>query len=137
MENHFNFSDAKFLQKIIDCDFLPIDFSHEAHLRFFWINIKLYGIEQSIISIQNQLKNYVESVGATDKYNITLSVAAIKAVYHFKLKSNSENFKDFITEYPQLKNNFKGLMNTHYGIDIYNSGKSKSQYLQPDLLPFD
>jgi hypothetical protein len=137
MENHYNFSDSEFLQKIIDCEFLASDFSHEAHLRLAWINIELYGIDQSIINIQNQLKTYVESLGAKNKYNVTLTVAAIKAVCHFRLKSVSENFKDFLTEYPQLKNNFKGLMNAHYGIDVFNSNKAKRQYLEPDLLPFD
>ncbi|SNZ00353.1 hypothetical protein [Flagellimonas pacifica] len=137
MEKHFELSDFEFEKQFIDCKLSPSNFSHEAHLRLAWININKYGIAKAEKNIQNQLQKYVESVGAKDKYNTTLTLAAIKAVYHFMLKSNSNNFKDFMNEFPQLKNNFKRLMDCHYGFDIYNSDKAKTEFLEPDLLPFD
>lgn len=45
-------------------------------------------------------------------------------------KSNSDNFKEFIIEFPQLNNNFKELMNCHYGFDIYNSEKAKTEFFR-------
>ncbi len=137
MEKHFEFSDAEFEQQFITCALHPANFSHEAHLRLAWININKYGIEQAEQNICSQLQKFVEFVGAKDKYNLTLTIAAIKAVYHFWLKSNADNFKDFITEFPRLKYSFKELMASHYGFDIYNSDKAKTEYLEPDLLPFD
>ena len=137
MEQHFNLSDSDFEKKFISCELIPSDFTHEAHLRLAWININRYGIKQAEKNIQSGLQNFVEFVGAKDKYNLTLTLAAIKAVCHFMLKSKSDNFKDFITEFPRLKNNFKDLMACHYGFDIYNSDKAKSEYLEPDLVPFD
>ena len=137
MENHFDLSDSDFENKFISCELNPSDFTHEAHLRLVWININKYGIKQAEKNIQIGLKNFVEFVGAKDKYNMTLTLAAIKAVYHFMLKSNSDNFKDFITEFPRLKYNFKELMDCHYGFEIYDSKKAKTQFLEPDLLPFD
>lgn len=137
MENHFNLSDTEFEKEFIHCKLNPSDFTHEAHLRLAWININKYGIEQAEKNIQNQLQKFVEFVGAKDKYNMTLTLAAIKAVYHFMLKSNSDNFKDFMTEFPRLKYNFKELMDYHYSFDIYNSKKAKMEFLEPDLVPFD
>tara|TARA_R110002050_G_scaffold223631_2_gene359483 strand:+ start:1005 stop:1418 length:414 start_codon:yes stop_codon:yes gene_type:complete len=137
MENHFKLTDSEFEQKFINCELIPSDFTHEAHLRLAWINIKKYGIAQAELNIQNQLQTFVEFVGAKDKYNITLTLAAIKAVYHFIFKSNSDNFKSFIAEFPRLKYNFKALMDCHYGFDIYNSEKAKTQFLEPDLIRFD
>ncbi len=137
MEKHFDLSDSEFEKEFISCGLNPSDFTHEAHLRLAWINIKKYGIEQAEINIQNGLKKYVEFVGEKNKYNMTLTLAATKAVYHFMLKSKSENFKDFIIEFPRLKNNFKDLMAHHYGFDIYNSNKAKTEFLEPDLIPFD
>src|SRR5690606_25305144 len=112
--------DTEFEKEFISCGLNPSDLTHEAHLRLAWINIKKYGIEQAETNIQTGLKKYVEFVGAKDKYNTTLTLAATKAVYHFILKSKSENFKDFMIEFPRLKNNFKDLMAHHYGFDIYN-----------------
>jgi hypothetical protein len=108
-----------------------------AHLRLAWINIVRYGIEKAEENIQSQLQKFVAHVGAKEKYNTTLTIAATKAVYHFKLKSKSDNFKGFIAEFPRLKTNFKDLMASHYGFDIYHSEKAKTAFLEPDILPFD
>jgi len=137
MENHFKLTDIEFEEKFINCSINPSDFTHEAHLRLAWLNIDKYGIEKAEKNIQSGLKNFVEFVGAKDKYNMTLTLAAIKAVYHFMLKSKSDNFKSFIAEFPRLKNNFKELMAFHYGFDIYTSDRAKKEFLMPDLEPFD
>lgn len=137
MEEHFNLSDSEFEKEFSSCRFNPSYFTHEAHLRLAWININKYGLKIAEENIQDQLRKFVTSVGCSDKYNLTLTLAAIRAVYHFMFKSNSDNFKDFITEFPQLKYSFKELMDCHYGFDIYNSHKAKTEFLEPDLLPFD
>lgn len=137
MEKHFELSDDEFEKQFINCDLRPEIFSHEAHLRLAWLNIKKYGIIKAEINLQGQLQEYVKSVGAANKYNTTLTLAAIKAVNHFMLKSDSDSFQEFILEYPRLKYNFKALMSYHYGFDIYKSESAKQKYLEPDLLPFD
>ncbi len=137
MGKHVALSDSEFENQFLNGELPPSDFTHEAHLRLAWINIKKYGVLQAQINIQSGLLKFVEFVGAKDKYNKTLTVAAIKAVYHFMLKSKSENFKDFIAEFPRLKYNFKDVIACHYGFDIYNSDKAKIEYIAPDLLPFD
>ena len=137
MEKHFSLTDAEFERLFAKCALYPADFSHEAHLRLAWIHITRYGILQAIENIEFQLQNFVEHAGAKDKYNKTLTVAAIRAVYHFVLKSQSDNFADFIAEFPRMKNNFRELMEVHYGIDIFTSEKAKTEFIEPDLVPFD
>ena len=137
MENNVTRSDQEFKEQFKNCELNPSDFTHEAHLRLTWIHINKYGIEKAIETIQIQLKSFVNFVGAENKYNTTLTVAASKAVYHFMLKSKADNFKDFIIEFPRLKYNFKELMACHYGFDIFNSIKAKNEFLEPDLIPFD
>ncbi len=137
MKSHFELSDVEFEQQFINCELDANAFSHEAHLRLAWINIDKYGIEQAEKNLSTQLQKFVEFVGAKDKYNATLTIAAVKAVYHFWQKSTSDNFKDFIVEIPRLKYNFKELMACHYGFDIYNSQQAKIEFLEPDLLVFD
>ncbi len=137
MNKPYPHSDSKFIQQFINCELDPAEFSHEAHLRLAWININRYGVSQAETNIQNQLQNFVQHFGVKDKYNKTLTIAATKAVYHFMLKSKSGNFNAFLLEFPSLKYNFKELMNSHYSFDIYNSDKAKSEFLEPDLIPFD
>tara|TARA_R110002051_G_scaffold107681_1_gene180580 strand:- start:401 stop:814 length:414 start_codon:yes stop_codon:yes gene_type:complete len=137
MEKHFELSDTEFEQQFNSCKLNPEIFSHEAHLRLAWINIEKYGIKKAEKNMQLQLRKFVAFVGAKDKYNLTLTIAATKAIYHFWLKSSSNNFKDFILEFPRLKYDFKELIAYHYGFDIYNSDIAKKVFLEPDLVPFD
>ena len=136
MKDHYQLTDEEFESQFSNCTLYSSIFNHEAHIRLAWIHINRYGIEQALINLDNQLYSYVCSLGAEDKYNKTVTIAAVKAVYHFMQKSNSNNFKDFILEHPRLKTNFKELLDKHYSIDIFNSDIAKSSFLEPNLLPF-
>ena len=137
MQDHYSFSDLEFEEQFAACSFPPEAFSHEAHLRLAWIHIERYGVVQAEKHIVQQLQRYVVHLGAQDKFNMTLTVAAIKAVYHFKTKATSTIFNDFIHEFPRLKTDFKVLMACHYSKDIYRSKTAKKRFLKPDVLPFD
>ncbi|GAA4279384.1 hypothetical protein [Aquimarina mytili] len=140
MENnvsHTKLSDNEFITQFKNCTLNPSIFNHEAHLRLSWILINELGLDSAIKTIQLQLQNFVKSVGATDKYHATLTIAAMKTVHHFMQKSKTENFENFISENQRLKTNFKDLINNHYSIDIFTSEQAKVNFLEPDLLPFE
>jgi len=137
METHADLSDNEFLSQFQECSLPPSLFTHEAHLRLAWLLIHQYGLEEAEERIQKLLKAYVNALGAQDKYNTTLTVAALKAVNHFISRDKFKHFQTFLSAYPRLKTDFKGLMAAHYGFDIYNSPKAKRSFLEPDLLPFD
>ena len=136
MDHHLKLTDAQFLGHFNDCTLPPALFSHEAHLRLAWLNIKQLGAALAITKVQSQIKAYVKAVGATDKYNTTLTIAAVQMVNHFMQRSNAKHFTDFMKEYPQLKADFKRLIKAHYSFDIFNSAQAKTTYLAPDLQPF-
>lgn len=137
MEKHFQLTDTKFEQQLANCSLDPELFSHQAHLRLAWIHIKKYGLDTAIENICGQIRAYAESLGAHKKFNKTVSVAATKAVYHFIQKSKTDNFQDFIQEFPRLQHNFKELIDAHYGIDVFTLEQAKRMFLEPDRLPFD
>ena len=136
MEQHFILTDKEFEDQFADCSFDPSLFSHEAHLRLAWIHISKYGQTKAIENITMQLKNFVRHLGATQKYNETLTVAAIKVVNHFMQKEPLLTFYDFISTYPRLKTNFRNMIEQHYSFDIFNLLKAKEEFLEPDLLEF-
>ena len=137
MENHFQLTDSEFANRFENGSLNPKLFSHEAHIRLAWIHIKNYGLDKAIENVDSQLINYTTGLGAGDKYHKTVTVAAVRSVYHFFLKSESDNFKDFIVEFPRLRDNFKDLLDSHYGFDIFKSEAANKEYFDPDLLPFD
>lgn len=137
METHFELTDTEFKSQFSACTLDPNLFTHEAHLRLAWIHINHYGIDKAIEHVTTQLQRFVESLGAKDKYNMTLTISAIRAVYHFMLTSKTNSFQSFILENPRLKNNFKELLSYHYSTDIFTSEQAKKEYLEPELLPFE
>ena len=137
MENHYEKSDREFEQQFADATLERGLFSHEAHLRLAWIHLDQYGIDRAIENIRMQLQHFVNAQGAKDKYNETVTIAAIRAVHHFMRKSATTNFKDFIAENPRLKFQFRDLLGAHYRTDIFISETAKAKYLEPELLPFD
>lgn len=137
MELHSTLSDNELEIQFETLQLDPAMFSHEAHLRLAWIHIRKYGIERAIDNITSQIKQFANSLGPRDKYNETVTVAAIRAVYHFMLRSTDSNFDDFIRNNPRLKNNFKALLNAHYSTNIFLDSQAKKTYLEPELLPFD
>ncbi|GAB4004037.1 hypothetical protein GCM10028808_00890 [Spirosoma migulaei] len=136
MKSHFELSDELFAEQFKSCRLDPAIFSHEAHLRLAWIHIHQYGVDTAIETICEQLVAFVDALGARDKYNKTLTIAAIRAVNHFMNKSDANNFYDFIQQFPRLNYNFRELISAHYQVDIYKSELAKREYLEPDLLPF-
>ncbi|OSY88299.1 hypothetical protein WH52_05890 [Tenacibaculum holothuriorum] len=136
VDSHYNLSDIEFDKQFSNCVLDPKLFSHEAHLRLGWLNIKNYGLEKGEERIQQQLLNYVEHVGAQDKYNTTVTIVAMRAINHFMKQSKTKSFKDFIAENVRLKTNFKELIAKHYSYDIFITDIGKDKFIEPDVLPF-
>lgn len=137
MDTHFSLTDTAFERQFEDATLDPALFNHEAHLRLAWIHINNYGTDAAIVNITQQLQNYVAKLGAQDKYNHTLTIAAIKAVQHFYNKTTADSFADFISQNTKLKDNFRDLLGSHYSTNIFTSEEAKSRFLEPELLPFD
>ena len=137
MEKHYQHTDEDLLLAMENSTLDPAIFSHEAHLRWGWLLLESNSLDKAIGKACSQLKRYTIQLGASDKYNETVTIAAIRAIHHFRLKSTADNFKDFIVESSRLKTSFKELMDAHYSENIFNSVLAKKQYLKPDKAPFD
>ena len=137
MEKHYQYSDERLVLAMENSALDPGIFSHEAHLRWGWLLLENNKLEEAIRKACHQLKQYTKHLGADDKYNETVTVAAMRAIHHFRLKSNTNNFKDFIAESSRLKTSFKELMDAHYSENIFNSKLARTQYMKPDKAPFD
>ncbi len=137
MQSHFDLTDEAFRQAFQAGSLPPALFTHEAHLRLAWIHLKKTEPTTAIKTIRSQIIAFVEQLGAQDKYHETLTVAAVHIVHHFMSKAQSTAFQAFIQEFPSLKSDFRGLIQSHYSQDIIWSEEAKSTYLPPDLVPFN
>jgi hypothetical protein len=136
MEKHWKLSEEAFEEKFSNCTLRPLWFTHEAHLRLAWIYIQKYGKEVAFEKYRTQLQAFANKYNAEGKYNATVTFASIEIMSHFMEHSDAYDFQDFINEFPQLKTDFKKVLQTHYSGDIFTSKEAKQQVIQPDLVPF-
>ena len=135
--DHYQLGDQEFKSKFEDCSLNPVLFTHEAHLRLAWIHIRDHGVDQAVKNICEQIKMFDQTYGDGTKYHKTVTVAAVKMVNHFIQKSTETNFKDFINNFPRLRENFKDLLGSHYSYDVFSFEKAINEYIEPDIQPYD
>ncbi len=136
IQYHGLLSDDEFISLFESCELDPVLFNHEGHLRLAWIYINHLGLHKAEEKVTSGIQNYVEHLGAKDKYHHTLTIAAVKTVYHFYQKYEGENFFNFIDEFPHLKEDFKSLIDAHYSPELIGSLSAKEQFIKPDLLEY-
>ncbi|MFK7951494.1 MAG: hypothetical protein AB8B73_01510 [Ekhidna sp.] len=136
IKDHTHFSDQEFEQLFETYQLKPGMFSHEAHLRLAYLHIKKYGVAQAEINMCKQIEGFALSLGATDKFNKTVTIASVKVMNQFMKESTSDNFFDFIKEFPKLNTHFKDVLGTYYGFNVFADKRAKKEFLAPDLLPF-
>ena len=136
MERHWKISDQEFEEQFSTCKFRPLWFTHEAHLRLAWIYVTKYDSVVAFKKYSSQLQEFANKYNADGKYNATVTFASIQIMKFYLEKSDAYDFQDFINEFPQLKTNFKQVLQTHYSGDIFTSKEAKQNILQPDLAPF-
>jgi len=115
----------------------PSLFTHEAHLRLAYIYLKNFGEKTAINKCCEGIRQFDRLHGDGTKFHKTLTVASVKAVRHFMQKSRSTTFDGMIAEFPRLKTSFKQLLNQHYAFDLLKNPEAKTEYVAPDLIPFD
>ncbi|WP_420577422.1 hypothetical protein [Ekhidna sp.] len=136
IKDHWQYTDEAFEEIFAGYRLKPSMFSHEAHLRLAYIHIQKYGREQAEMNMCDQIKGFAESLEVYDKFNKTVTIASVKAMDHFMQKAESDNFKDFIKEFPRLLTNFKDILGQHYGFNVFADKRAKKEFVEPDLLPF-
>lgn len=135
-KDHTSLSDKEFESQFENYKLKPSMFSHEAHLRLAYIHIRKYGTLQAEINMCVQIKGFAESLGVMDKFNKTVTIASVKAMDHFMNKAHSDNFPDFIKEFPRLLTDFRGIISQHYDFNVFADKRAKAEFVAPDLLPF-
>ncbi|MBT8234009.1 MAG: hypothetical protein HKO66_03265 [Saprospiraceae bacterium] len=134
--NHTLYSDNEFERAFKSCDLPPDLFTHEAHIRLAWIHLNKYGELDAINNILEDIRRFDNTFGNGNKFHKSITVAAVKTVKHFISKSVWLTFEEFIESNPKLLTSFSDLILYHYSKDAIFSEKAKTEYVEPDLIPF-
>lgn len=127
-------NDSQFIDQFEKCTLNPASFTHKAHLRLAWVHINLHGLEQAIENCCVQISAFATFHGDEQKFNKTITTAAVYAVYHFMKGENT--FEEFLSKNPALLTNLKSLINSHYSFDVFSTSEARRVFLKPDVQAF-
>ena len=132
---HTQLTDAELEEQFANFTLKPRLFSPEAHLRLAYLHISKYGVEQAIQNMCEQIKGYANSLGATMKFNLTVTIVSVRLLHDYMSKSSSTSFVALIDENPEIIKDFKGVIGRHYSYNVFGDKQAKQEFVAPDLAP--
>lgn len=126
-------TDDIFLQQFEQLTLDPEHFCHQGHLRLVWLYLNHYDIGTAINRIGTNIKAYAESLGAHDKFNLTITDALARiAASRIKTKP-CENWQSFLKLNPDLVDDALGLLLAHYNKSTLFSNDARVTVIAPDI----
>ena len=129
-------NDQQFIAEFEACTLDPKCFSHVGHLRLGWLYLDAYPLEVAVQKVTTGIAKYASALGVTDKFQYTLTQAALMIIYARKQQGSSQDFNGFLEQNPDLVNDMMGVLLRHYSADVLSSALAKSQFVAPDLKLF-
>lgn len=133
---HTNYNDQEFMDMIEDCSMDPVVFGHEAHIRFAYLHIQKYGVDQACMNLCTQIKDFDDTYGNGMIFHMTMTTAAVRIIDGLMKNSRSSDFNAFLDENPIVLSDFKSLISQHYSASILRNNESRVSLIEPDLVSF-
>lgn len=109
-EMHEILDDQTILESLGAFTLHPAIFTHEAHLRVAYILIKNNTLTEAKLKMNELLKNFTKFLGVEDKFDQILTERSVEVMGKMIFSSITTDFKEFIIENQELKNNFSALI---------------------------
>ena len=129
-------TDDAFLKSFENCTLPDSEFDHRGHLRLAWLYLERYSLEEAIERSCDGISNYAASLGASGKFHRTLTEAIVRIMHIRKQAGAEPDFDGFLDKNPDLVENMKEVVNSHYSEARLFSDEARTIFLAPDLRDF-
>lgn len=127
--------DDAFLRAFFACELPAADFDHRAHLRLAWLMLKQHDFDEALERICDGIQRFAAHLGATDKYNRTMSEAIVRLMVKGGAGPLSPSWDEFATANPRLFSDLRGILSQHYSPERLASAEARRTFLPPDRSP--
>lgn len=124
-------SDEEFVRQFEDCSLNPKYFNHIGHLRIAWIYLERLELERANRKVCSGIKKYAESLGAKDKFNLTITDALVKIMA--TRKRPFQGWNEFLSDNNDLVNNAIGILLEYFSEDLLFSESSRTSVVKGDI----
>ena len=129
-------SDKEFIEAFESLTLPPERFNHLGHLRLGWLYLKNYPLEIAIEKTISGISAYASSLGATDKFQYTLSEAIIRIMAARMELEEFDSFESYLECNDDLLDNLLAVVGAYYSVELLYSSRARQEFVRPDLKPF-
>lgn len=137
MKNQYRFlSDEDFLKQFENKSLDHKYFDHIGHIRIAWMYLSVYPLNESIKRTCSGIKGYAESLGAKDKFHLTITTALVHVIFNRISKTNNVGWDDFLKENNDLVDDALSVLYQHFSKNMLFSDAAKQQTIPPDIKSY-
>jgi len=126
---------TQFLQQLENNSLDPCHFNHLGHIRLAWIYLTNHQYPVAVSNICRAIQAYAESLGARDKFNMTITVAIMQIMSKRLNDVSDKSWQDFCAKNPDIMEDALSLLLSHYSREKLFSNTAKLVILRPDIKP--
>ncbi len=125
-------NDHEFITQFEACTLPKESFTHTGHLRLAWVYLSKHSYDEAVELISIGIQRYADSLGASQKFHVTITIVWIKLVEAGINMHPAESFADFLAANPDLTDS--KILTKYYSPACLNSEKARYEWVEPDLL---
>lgn len=126
-------SDSEFLVQFENQTLPPEMFNHIAHIRLAWLYVRVLDVDTATEKTCAGLKAYAESLGAKDKFHLTISHALVRIIALRMNESHASDWPEFIAQNRDLVEDAIGVLCRYFSYDRLMSDKARVELVLPDI----
>lgn len=128
-------NDQAFIEQFEALTLPATEFSHLGHLRIAWLYLRQYPQTLAIEKTCSGIKTYAESLGAKDKFHLTLTDALVRIMAIRMKEQTGEDWQAFTDENPDLVSDALAVLAQYYSQAQLWSERARTRLVAPDLKP--
>jgi len=125
--------DRTFLTQIENLTLDKIYFDHVGHLRLAWLYLDDYEVDIAVHKACGTIKAYAESLGAKQKFNITITDALIRIIAKRRKGMLDKTWSNFLNSNRDLVEDAFSVLLQYYSKEQLLSEEARLSVVLPDI----
>ncbi|TQV81314.1 hypothetical protein FKG94_09480 [Exilibacterium tricleocarpae] len=126
-------SDTAFIEQFENKTLDPAHFNHLGHLRLGWLYLNENKLDVAIERICRGIKAYAESLGASEKFHLTMTDAIMRIMARRIDAMADKNWHLFLQQNPDIVEDFKSVLHNYYSKGVLSSTAARTSLISPDI----
>ena len=125
-------TNKEFVQRFENQTLAPEYFDHLGHIRLARLYLLEYELDQAISQISQGIQDYARSLGAADKFHLTITDAIMRIINKRLAGNETDDWESFLDKNSDIVEDSLSVLYQYYSEDVLMSDKAKRTLVLPD-----